>query len=752
MIESSINYRKVIKTITAFDNIISDNYKADISDGWNAQKILTEALDETNKSNSFIHQTVRLLLNKKNEIKINLYELNKFGSIPEKSCLFNDTVVQRLCAGKDKYIIPLDNENIFRFEYFKNLNTLIINGVQQGNIYWSFSLHALLRLLITFTSNIKNIKISATTKSEGYHTWLSYVWNKESSVLARKYTEAGYDIQFKPDHKNTETIVIEKREYEASTVINLQRNQQKDGMVTAEWRMKTTNQDAKIKIMYTMNLNDQAHHWRWAKDVDIMSKTESGIEEIMVDKSGVYMFMMKSLNKSLWSPCSNIASIIVAVSPEFELSYDTEFADSVIEISWKLRDLEKKALAFEVRNRNLRNFHKYEKIRIAYKEQYDEEENWTIEEFDLDSSARKGIKQICINKAGVYIFKMKTLYQSFYMKSVYQSLWSPYSNDKSITIESVKPEFELQYDDEIANGIIGVKWKLRRTWSQKNTSTTIRIEHTLNDNSAETESKENDTNDQDDGKEDCVEINTTEDSGIEYVLLDKVGVYNFKMKIYNTLEWSEWSPYSNIKSLTVKSIKNSLSDIASTILQKGEAGLLDGWMKQRLLKDANNTMIQYRLLWRSSQHGQGDNKFHARCDNKGPTLSIFHTEYNHVFGGYTKIPWISSSSGQYRRDDDVFVYLLRSQFNHDPEVYPIQKGYEKGVFHHQWYGPTYGHRAVEYSDLEDEYNGDMHLYPKECGFNNWKGNTLCGGQTYDESEDEYHCALKECEVFQIIVS
>ena len=66
MIESSINYQKVIKTITAFDNIISYNYKADISDGWNAGKILKEALDEGNKSESFIHQTVRLLLNKKN--------------------------------------------------------------------------------------------------------------------------------------------------------------------------------------------------------------------------------------------------------------------------------------------------------------------------------------------------------------------------------------------------------------------------------------------------------------------------------------------------------------------------------------------------------------------------------------------------------------------------------------------------------------------------------------------------------------
>ena len=184
--------------------------------------------------------------------------------------------------------------------------------------------------------------------------------------------------------------------------------------------------------------------------------------------------------------------------------------------------------------------------------------------------------------------------------------------------------------------------------------------------------------------------------------------------------------------------------IFSKILTSNEESILNGWMRQRL-----NKRLKYKLLWR----GQWTENFHSDCDNKGATITIFETEQNHVFGAYTKISWTSgqdtgdSWESEYRKDDDVFAYLLRSEFNHDPEVYPIQNGYEKGVIHHRDYGPIFGDAAIRCRGQ------NVHCQPGH-GFN-WEGNRLCGGQTYfDENSHKeltvHVCELRGCEIYQVM--
>ena len=103
------------------------------------------------------------------------------------------------------------------------------------------------------------------------------------------------------------------------------------------------------------------------------------------------------------------------------------------------------------------------------------------------------------------------------------------------------------------------------------------------------------------------------------------------------------------------------------------------------------------------------------------------------------------------------MYLLRSGFNHTPQIYPLRNGYQYGVYHHSGYGPTFGGAAVTYYPTTSDGGRDMCFQPETNGFDNWKGNTLCGGQTYDPSKGRngngYHyCKLRECEVFQLIVT
>ena len=54
-------------------------------------------------------------------------------------------------------------------------------------------------------------------------------------------------------------------------------------------------------------------------------------------------------------------------------------------------------------------------------------------------------------------------------------------------------------------------------------------------------------------------------------------------------------------------------------------------------KNHNITSMDTKLLFRGSEHGFDRRKFHEICDNEGPTVTIIHSENDHVFGGYVSI-------------------------------------------------------------------------------------------------------------------
>ena len=49
----------------------------------------------------------------------------------------------------------------------------------------------------------------------------------------------------------------------------------------------------------------------------------------------------------------------------------------------------------------------------------------------------------------------------------------------------------------------------------------------------------------------------------------------------------------------------------------------------------NKSFITY-MLYRGSEHGWKLTDFHSRCDNKGPTISLFKSKDGDVIGGYSK--------------------------------------------------------------------------------------------------------------------
>jgi TLD len=58
--------------------------------------------------------------------------------------------------------------------------------------------------------------------------------------------------------------------------------------------------------------------------------------------------------------------------------------------------------------------------------------------------------------------------------------------------------------------------------------------------------------------------------------------------------------------------------------------------KEYLLKLLGNKKFVTYLLYQGSEHGWDFKDFHSRCDNKGPTISLFKVKDGDCIGGFTK--------------------------------------------------------------------------------------------------------------------
>ncbi len=83
--------------------------------------------------------------------------------------------------------------------------------------------------------------------------------------------------------------------------------------------------------------------------------------------------------------------------------------------------------------------------------------------------------------------------------------------------------------------------------------------------------------------------------------------------------------------------------------------------KEYLRKLLGNKRLITYMLYRGSDHGWYYVDFHSRCDNKGPTISLFKIKDGDVIGGYTKAQWESPSSSKYVGDSDAMLFNLSCQ-------------------------------------------------------------------------------------------
>lgn len=83
--------------------------------------------------------------------------------------------------------------------------------------------------------------------------------------------------------------------------------------------------------------------------------------------------------------------------------------------------------------------------------------------------------------------------------------------------------------------------------------------------------------------------------------------------------------------------------------------------KEYLLKLLGNKRLVTYMLYRGSEHGWMLKDFHSRCDNKGPTISLFKVKDGDCIGGYTKTNWEYKTEYYYNRDNDAILFNLSRQ-------------------------------------------------------------------------------------------
>eukprot|EP00808_Paulinella_micropora_P013702 g4242.t1 len=119
-----------------------------------------------------------------------------------------------------------------------------------------------------------------------------------------------------------------------------------------------------------------------------------------------------------------------------------------------------------------------------------------------------------------------------------------------------------------------------------------------------------------------------------------------------------------------------------------ESKLLDSKLRKTLLKMFEGAKgIKLDLIYRGSRDGFTGSIFHAKCDGKGPTLTVIKPSHNNnIFGGYTEHQW--SSSGSYSRQT-AWLFCLRSTEGDIAHKF-LPTSSSSHAYNNSTYGPTFG--------------------------------------------------------------
>eukprot|EP00826_Nyctotherus_ovalis_P027989 TRINITY_DN2197_c0_g1_i2.p1 TRINITY_DN2197_c0_g1~~TRINITY_DN2197_c0_g1_i2.p1 ORF type:complete len:470 (-),score=147.80 TRINITY_DN2197_c0_g1_i2:150-1559(-) len=132
-------------------------------------------------------------------------------------------------------------------------------------------------------------------------------------------------------------------------------------------------------------------------------------------------------------------------------------------------------------------------------------------------------------------------------------------------------------------------------------------------------------------------------------------------------------------------IKNN----ATSLISKQDRQWITSW----LTSGKTDRQIELELLYKGTKDGFDAADFHARCNDKGPTLTLVLAD-GKLFGGYTVQPWAECSPGVFREDANAFTFSLTNKVK--CKVQNSKK--QAAVRHLQNAGPVFGMDEIYIAD------------------------------------------------------
>jgi len=165
------------------------------------------------------------------------------------------------------------------------------------------------------------------------------------------------------------------------------------------------------------------------------------------------------------------------------------------------------------------------------------------------------------------------------------------------------------------------------------------------------------------------------------------------------------------------------------------------------LKKLTNIKIK-TLLYRGSKDGFKAEDFHKKCDGHSNTITIIKVKDGDIIGGYLSVPWESSWSGKYVKDDKTFLFSITKN-----KIYKIkedQKDY--AIYMRNEYGPTFGGSKNNTLHISNECNNYKYsciqLGMEDTGYENNEDDcgTFIG---YKSSKDKTNFIVDDYEVYEV---
>ncbi len=149
------------------------------------------------------------------------------------------------------------------------------------------------------------------------------------------------------------------------------------------------------------------------------------------------------------------------------------------------------------------------------------------------------------------------------------------------------------------------------------------------------------------------------------------------------------------------------------------------------------------LIYRGTRDGSSAKDFHNKCDDKGPTITLFKNDKGNIFGGYAPISW--KNYGGWQSTPDSFIFTLTNIYNIKPTKFKRSddnNGIYFGVNNGAWFG--YGANIGFSSDF---------LTGSVCNFSQYEGyqDSLGKGKTIftGDQTNNNKISIKEVEVFKL---